>query len=181
MEELKTLLNLILIAAIPVCAAFFVRFLHRKTAQVQAQTESDALKDLLEEVSHAVSVAVAYTSQTVVDNLKASGEFNAAAQAQEFKQSFEIAMMILTPAAIELIKKHYGNIKSFIEPLIEAEVRKQKQPQALELIDQLDIAEGIAADEIDEIAEGLSAKLSEVFSRMATSHETADNAAAESA
>ena len=63
-EFLFTLLQAVATAAIPVCAAFLVQFLRKKSEQIGAQIDNMELKELLDEVTDAVSTAVTYTSQT---------------------------------------------------------------------------------------------------------------------
>ena len=79
-EFLSTLLQAVVTAAIPVCAAFLVQFLRRVSKHIGAQTDSLITKELLDEVTEAVATAVTYTSQTYVDALKKKGIFDTEAQ-----------------------------------------------------------------------------------------------------
>ena len=79
-EFLTELLQAVATAAIPVCAAYLVQFLRRKSKQIGAQIDSLDTKELLAEVTEAVTTAVTYTSQTYVYALKKNGIFDKKAQ-----------------------------------------------------------------------------------------------------
>lgn len=66
-------------AAVPVCAAFLVQFLRRKSAEVAARTDSLTTKELLAEVTEAVTTAVTYTKE-----LGATTKFTATEAAEGF-------------------------------------------------------------------------------------------------
>lgn len=66
-------------AAVPVCAAFLVLFLRRKSTEVAARTDSLTTKELLAEVTEAVTTAVTYTKE-----LGATTKFTATEAAEGF-------------------------------------------------------------------------------------------------
>lgn len=61
-DFLTQLLQAVITAAIPVCGAFLIQFLNRKSDQIAAETDSIELKALLL-VDDAVSKAVTYTTR----------------------------------------------------------------------------------------------------------------------
>ncbi|KAB0577213.1 superfamily 6 holin (LLH) [Fusobacterium naviforme] len=130
---MSDLVNDILVAVLSVCvpilAGYLVRLINSWTASAKAETAStqgDVLRNHLEEISKAIATAVSYTSQTYVDSLKAAGKFTKEAQKEALQRSLAAALSILTPAAAEFIEETYGDIKEYILPMVEAEVRKQK-------------------------------------------------------
>ena len=62
-DFLTQLLQAVITAAIPVCGAFLIQFLNRKSDQIAAETDSIELKALIAQVDDAVSKAVTYTTQ----------------------------------------------------------------------------------------------------------------------
>lgn len=98
-EFLFTLLQAVATAAIPVCAAFLVQFLRKKSEQIGAQIDNMELKELLDEVTDAVSTAVTYTSQTYVDALKKEGIFDVEAQKTALETSLKMAISLLSESA----------------------------------------------------------------------------------
>lgn len=113
-------------AAVPVCAAFLVQFLRRKSKQIGAQTDSLTAKRLLDEATDAVTTAVTVTSQTYVDALKRSGKFTAENQKIALDLAVERAKKLLTAEARSFLGAAYGNLNDYLVSRAEAEVRKQK-------------------------------------------------------
>ena len=143
-EFLTTLLQAILVAAVPVCAAFIGKGLKALAAYLGQKTESDEAKRFLEAVADAVSTAVTYTSQTYVDALKKSGEFTKENQEWALKVAIAKAKTLLTEDAIEYLEAAYGSLERYLEGRIEAEVRRQKLDQPATLV--LPVASEIATD-----------------------------------
>ena len=125
-EFLFTLLQAVATAAIPVCAAFLVQCLRKKSEQIGAQIDNMELKELLTEVTDAVSTAVTYTSQTYVDALKKEGIFDVEAQKIALETSLKMAISLLSESARSALATIYGNLDDYLVSKIEAEVRNQK-------------------------------------------------------
>ena len=120
------LLQAIATAAIPVCAAYLVQYLRRKSEQIIAQTDNMTIKAFLAEAAHAVSTAVTYTSQTFVDALKKEGNFNKDKQQEALKKSLDKAISLLSESAKNALTDIYGDLEAYLTSKIEAEVRSQK-------------------------------------------------------
>ena len=126
-EFVIELLQAVATAAVPVCAAFLVQFLRRKSEQIGAQIDSLDTKELLAEVTEAVTTAVTYTSQTYVDALKKSDSFSKENQEEALTMAVEKAKSLLTAEAIVFLEEAYGDVTEFLKTNIEAEVREQKK------------------------------------------------------
>ena len=120
------LLHTIATAAIPVCAAYLVQYLRRKSEQIIAQTDNMTIKAFLTEATDAVSTAVTYTSQTFVDALKKEGKFDKDKQQEALKKSLDKAISLLSESAKNALTDIYGNLEAYLTSKIEAEVRSQK-------------------------------------------------------
>ena len=116
------LLHAIATAAIPVCAAYLVQYLHRKSEQIIAQTDNMTIKAFLAEATDAVSTAVTYTSQTFVDALKKEGKFDKDKQQEALNKSLDKAISLAKKALEDI----YGDLAAYLTSKIEAEVRSQK-------------------------------------------------------
>lgn len=126
-EFVLELLQAVATAAVPVCAAFLVQFLRRKSEQIGAQVDSLTTKELLAEVTEAITTAVTYTSQTYVDALKKSDSFSKENQEEALTMAVEKAKSLLTAEAIVFLEEAYGDVTEFLKTNIEAEVREQKK------------------------------------------------------
>lgn len=120
------LLHAIATAAIPVCAAYLVQYLHRKSEQIIAQTDNMKIKAFLAEATDAVSTAVTYTSQTFVDALKKEGKFDKDKQQEALEKSLDKAISLLSEPAKKALEDIYGDLRAYLTSKIEAEVRSQK-------------------------------------------------------
>ena len=120
------LLQAIATAAIPVCAAYLVQYLRRKSEQIIAQTDNMTIKAFLTEATDAVSTAVTYTSQTFVDALKKEGIFDKDKQQEALKKSLDKAISLLSESAKNALTDIYGDLEAYLTSKIEAEVRSQK-------------------------------------------------------
>ena len=120
------LLHTIATAAIPVCAAYLIQYLRRKSEQIIAQTDNMTIKAFLTETTDAVSTAVTYTSQTFVDALKKEGKFDKDKQQEALEKSLDKAISLLSEPAKKALEDIYGNLEEYLTSKIEAEVRSQK-------------------------------------------------------
>lgn len=155
-DFLTQLLQAVIIAAIPVCASYLIRFLNQKSGQIAAETDSVELKSLIEQVNDAVTKAVTYTTQTFVESMKKNGIFDAEAQAQALQKSLDKTLALLSEVAKSALEDIYGDINEYLTVRIEAEVKDQKgAPTAV--LNVTGTAEKAEDDGVD--ASGRSAQL----------------------
>ena len=125
-ELLTTLLLDVLIAAVPVLAAFIGKSLKVLADYLSQKSESDAARKYLNEAAEAISTAVTFTSQTYVDALKKSGQFTKENQKEALDKALNQAKSLLTAEAIIYLEDAYGDLTEYLKSRIEAEVRNQK-------------------------------------------------------
>jgi lysyl-tRNA synthetase class I len=142
-EFLFELLQAVATAAVPVCAAFLVQFLRRKSKEAAAQTNSLTTKELLAEVTEAVTTAVTYTSQTYVDALKKNGIFDKDAQLEALQKSKNKTLSLLSASAKSILAEIYGDLDAYLETRIEAEVKNQKGSDSVAFSIPLEAVEGV--------------------------------------
>lgn len=130
-EFLSTLLQAVLIAAVPVIAAYTGKGITALAGYVSAKTANDLAQKYLEDAANAVATAVSQTSQTYVDGLKEHGNFTKENQKVALSLSVDQARNLLTADARDFLEKAYGNLNSFLVSKIEAEVRRQKLGEAV--------------------------------------------------
>ena len=84
------------------------------------------LKDVIEEVTGIVDIAVSAVSQTYVDELKKAGSFDTEAQKQALAMALAACIKAISPAAKAFIEETYGDLTEYLTTYIEAAVRRQK-------------------------------------------------------
>lgn len=130
-EFLSTLLQAVIIAAVPVCAGAIIKGIQAGAKYLAAKVENDTAKKYLEDVADAVSTAVTYTSQTYVDRLKSSKQFSKENQEEALKMAVDQAEKLLTAEARAFLESAYGDLNAYLISRIEAEVRRQKNEEPL--------------------------------------------------
>ena len=126
-EFLSTLLQVVIIAAVPICADAAINGIRAAVQYLASKSESEISKKYLTDVADAISTAVTYTSQTYVDALKASGNFTKENQEEALQKAVDQATKLLTVEARNFLEKAYGDLNAYLISKIEAEVRVQKQ------------------------------------------------------
>lgn len=125
-ELLMTIIQVVIIPAIPVLVTFLVKLLKAKADQTTTKINNELARQYLQEAIDAVLQAVTYVSQTYVDSLKKQGKFDAEAQKKAFTTAKDIALQLLTEDAKNLITDLYGDLTVWLDTKIEQTVKEQK-------------------------------------------------------
>lgn len=125
-ELLITLIQVVIIPAIPVLVTYLVKFLKAKAEQTTTKIDNEMVRTYLQEATDAVLQAVTYTTQTYVESLKKQGKFDKAAQTQAFNTAKSVALKLLTEEAKQMITDLYGDLTVWLDTKIEQTVNEQK-------------------------------------------------------
>lgn len=125
-EFLSTLFQAVIIAAVPVCAAFIGKGVQAFAKYIAGQTDNALVKKYLAEVADAIETAVSLTNQTYVDALKKGDQFTKENQTEALNKAIEKATALLTAEACDFLTEAYGDLNAYLTSKIEAEVRHQK-------------------------------------------------------
>ena len=119
-ELLITLIQVVIIPAIPVLVTYLVKFLKAKAEQTTTKIDNEMVR------TDAVLQAVTYATQTYVESLKKQGKFDKAAQTQAFNTAKSVALKLLTEEAKQMITDLYGDLTVWLDTKIEQTVNEQK-------------------------------------------------------
>lgn len=125
-EILTTLVQVVVIPAIPVLVTYLVKYLKAKAEQTTTKIDNELIRTYIQEATDAVLQAVTYTAQTYVDSLKKQGKFDEEAQKIAFNTAKNIALQLLTTEAKQMIEDLYGDLMLWLETKIEQTVKEQK-------------------------------------------------------
>lgn len=125
-EILTTLVQVVVIPAIPVLVTYLVKYLKAKAEQTTTRINNELIRTYLQEATDAVLQAVTYTAQTYVDTLKKQGKFDKEAQQTAFNTAKDIALKLLTDEAKQMIEDLYGDLMLWLETKIEQTVKERK-------------------------------------------------------
>ena len=125
-EILTNLLLTVMSASVPVVSALLIQIIKKLADSLISRIQSDTIANIMTEISNRVQDAVASTLQTYVDALKAVGSFDEAAQKQALRMALEVCLARLSQPAKDYITQNFGDAETYLIPLIEAEVKRQK-------------------------------------------------------
>lgn len=130
-EFFSTLLQAVLVVAVPVIAAFASKGFVALAQYLGVKVENATFAKYADQIAKAVSTAVIYVAQTYVDELKKSGTFTEENQKIAMQKALEVAKKQLTQEALEFIEITYGDITEYLTSKLEAEVKIQKNAPAV--------------------------------------------------
>lgn len=125
-DLLKTLLQVVIITIVPIISAYIINYLKAKATGLKLSTDNALLYSSIEMVEEIVTNAVAFVSQTYVDNLKKDGKFDIEEQKQAFNMAYDRIMQLVDQEQQEFLDVMFGNFSDWVGTLIEAAVRRQK-------------------------------------------------------
>ncbi len=126
MEFLPLLFELCLIPLFGILTAFVVKWLKAKETEITTKVDNDTADKYISLVMSTVRDCVVATNQTYVESLKQQGSFDAEAQKNAFKATYESVLNILSDDAKEYLIHAYGDLNAYLTTLIEAEVNCNK-------------------------------------------------------
>jgi len=130
MLELKNVLIECLIAVItvtvPIVTKFLIAFLRSKSTAVKETAATENERRILEQIDQAVEDSVDYVSQTVVDTLKSTNQFDKDAQRQAFQTALVTTLNGVSEEARKFLYGTYNDVTGFLTTKIEAAVRRNK-------------------------------------------------------
>lgn len=126
MEFLPLLFELCLIPLFGILTAFIVKWLKAKETEITTKVDNDTADKYISLVMSTVRDCVVATNQTYVESLKQQGSFDAEAQKNAFKATYESVLNILSDDAKEYLIHAYGDLNAYLTTLIEAEVNCNK-------------------------------------------------------
>ena len=123
---LNEILKAVLTAAIPILSAYLLNLIQSKSREAQAGTNSVIVKDLIAGAEKIVTDAVTATNQTLVDDLKKDGKFDAAAAKEAFQNTKDAILKILPQTTRDALAVFYGDVDAWLDSKIESTVKAAK-------------------------------------------------------
>lgn len=131
-ELITQIFELCIIPILAVVTGFFVNWLKKKSNELQVKTNNEVLNKYIDMLTNTITSCVIATNQTYVNNLKSQGKFDAEAQKEAFKMTYEAVLQILTSEAKVYLTEAVGDLDLFLKQQIEAEVNLFKTKINLE-------------------------------------------------
>ena len=125
LDWLEILYKVFEVAIIPLLGAatlYLITLIDAKKKEIKDKTKSETAKKYIEMLDDTIINCVVATNQTYVDALKKAGSFDAEAQKQAFKLTYDAVMAILTDEAQVYLNEAIKDLNAYITNKIESGV-----------------------------------------------------------
>lgn len=126
MIMLYQIFELCVIPLLGVLTMYLVQFIRKKSQEITDKTDSELADKYIRMLTDTITTCVIATNQTYVESLKKQGRFDAEAQKEAFKLTYDAVMSVLTVEAKNYLTSIYGDLTAYITTRIEAEVNVSK-------------------------------------------------------
>lgn len=118
--------EVILLPLLSVGVSYLIAFINAKIKQVKEKTKNETLQKYLDLLNTTIVNCVKSTQQAYVDSLKKQGKFDAEAQKEAFRITYENIKAQLSDEAEQYIYTAVGDLQTYIKNKIEAEILNLK-------------------------------------------------------
>ena len=126
MVMLYQIFELCVIPLLGVLTMYLVQYIRKKSQEITDKTDSELADKYIKMLTDTITTCVIATNQTYVESLKKQGRFDAEAQKEAFKLTYNAVMSVLTDEAKNYLTSIYGDLTAYITTRIEAEVNVSK-------------------------------------------------------
>lgn len=128
-ELLNTLIQLVLLPALPILSAYGVKLLKKWIDEKTQKIDNEKAQEYLTSIGDTICQVVMSTTQTYVDNLKGKDAFDDVAQKEAFNITKNAVLNLLTTEAKDFLAKAYGDVDAWLDSKIEQTVQATKKPK----------------------------------------------------
>lgn len=126
MNILGQIFEVFIIPVLGIAAVYVCYLIKVKINELKEKTKNDTEAKYLDMLDKTICDAVLATTQTYVDALKREGKFDAEAQKIAFTKTYEAVMALLTIEAKKYLETAVGDLQTYVNNKIEAEVKLTK-------------------------------------------------------
>lgn len=127
LEMLQKIFEVCIFPLLGILTGYLILFINKKSKELQAQTDNELYKKYINMLEQTIVNCVIATNQTYVDALKEQGAFDAEAQKEAFKRTYDQVMTILNDDAKVYLEAAVGDLNAYITSMIEAQVNINKE------------------------------------------------------
>lgn len=126
LDILGQIFDVCIVPILGVLVTALVKFIQQKIDEAQKKGDSELTVKYLEMLESTILDCLQSTNQTYVDALKEEGLFDEDAQKEALQRTKDAVWDILSEDAITYLTTFIGDLDSFIEHKIEANIKAQK-------------------------------------------------------
>ena len=127
LEMLQKIFEVCIFPLLGILTGYLILFINKKSKELQAQTDNELYKKYINMLEQTIVNCVIATNQTYVDALKEQDAFDAEAQKEAFKRTYDQVMTILNDDAKVYLEAAVGDLNAYITSMIEAQVNINKE------------------------------------------------------
>lgn len=122
----KQIFELVVFPLLGIGTTYLIILINTKIKELKKQSDNDLEKKYLDMLNNTITDCVLATNQTYVNELKKQGKFDLDAQKIAFQKTYENVMALLTDEAKKYLTEALGDLQTYVNNKIEAEVLLNK-------------------------------------------------------
>lgn len=122
----KQIFELVIFPLLGIGTTYLIVLINTKIKELKKQSDNDLEKKYLDMLNNTITDCVLATNQTYVNELKKQGKFDLDAQKIAFQKTYENVMALLTDEAKKYLSEALGDLQTYVNNKIEAEVLLNK-------------------------------------------------------
>ena len=126
MKILSQLFEIVIFPLLGIGTIYLISLIKAKIQELKQQKDDALYHKYLTMLENTIISCVLATTQTYVEGLKKEGKFDAEAQKAAFEMTYQNVMNILADDAKEYLQSAIGDLQTFVNNKIEAEVLANK-------------------------------------------------------
>lgn len=125
-EILNQIFKACIIPLLGILTGYLAQFIKTKMEEVATNIKNEKMRKYANMLAQTISDCVIATNQTYTNILKDQDAFDAEAQKEAFKRTYEAVKALLTDEAKKYLEMMYGDLDTYIVEKIEAEVHMNR-------------------------------------------------------
>jgi hypothetical protein len=122
LEITSKIFEIAVFPAIAAATAYFITWIKAKKQELENKIKNETAKKYLDILEQTIVDCVLATNQTYVQELKREGNFDAEAQKEAFRRTYEAVISVLTEEAQKYLSEAVKDLQVYITNKIEAKV-----------------------------------------------------------
>lgn len=122
----KQIFELVVFPLLGIGTTYLIVLINIKIKELKKKSDNDLEKKYLDMLNNTITDCVLATNQTYVNELKKQGKFDMDAQKIAFQKTYENVMALLTDEAKKYLAEALGDLQTYVNNKIEAEVLLNK-------------------------------------------------------
>lgn len=127
---IQEVFTVVLIPLLGLATKYLITFVNLKAEELKQKAELEKYNKYIDMLNTTITNVVTATNQTYVNALKEQGKFDAEAQKEAFRRSYETIISILGEEAQRYLNAAIGDLNAYITNSIERQVCLNKTPIA---------------------------------------------------